>query len=156
MWKIENGGYFVYPGSPISITKREKGQRKVNIFEVGETPEEYLIDTPYFEEVVIEFDPYKDEDPLEIVKSKIDKIKPEARIILIIKGYINGKKIKMNETEVIGKIKEITSEKCIEESYEFKDIQTILEDDLFKKFIDKLGECDYPEKKKKSLQEIAI
>jgi hypothetical protein len=25
MWKIENGGYFVYPGSPISITKREMG-----------------------------------------------------------------------------------------------------------------------------------
>ena len=156
MWKIENGGYFVYPGSPISITKREKGQRKVNIFEVGETPKEYVIDTPYFEEVVIEFDPYKDEYPLVFVKLKLDKIKPEAKVILIIKGYINGKKIKMNETELIRKIKEITSERCIEESYEFKDIQTILEDDLFKKFIDKLRECDYPEIKEKALQEIAI
>jgi DNA repair protein SbcD/Mre11 len=156
MWKIENGGYFVYPGSPISITQREKGQRKVNIFEVGKPPGEYLLDTPCFEEVVIEFDPYKDENPLETVRKIIKKIKPEAKVILIIKGYINGKKINMNETELIRQIKEITSEKCIEESYEFKDIQTILEDDLFKIFIDKLGEYDYPEKKKKSLQKIAI
>ena len=32
---LENGGYFVYSGSPVSITKREVGQRKVNIFEIG-------------------------------------------------------------------------------------------------------------------------
>jgi len=29
--RLANGGYFVYPGSPLSLTKREIGQRKVNI-----------------------------------------------------------------------------------------------------------------------------
>jgi len=46
--------------------------------------------------------------------------------------------------------------KRIEERCEFKDIQTILEDDLFKKIMCKLEESDYGEEKKKSIQEIAI
>ena len=156
MWKLENGGYFVYPGSPISITKREKGMRKVNIFEVGKPPEEQLLNTPYFEEVVIEFNPYENKKPLEIVKAIINKIQPEARIILIVKGYVNSKEIEVSESEIVSQIKEVIDEKCIEERYEFKDIQTILEDDLFKKFIGKLRESDYQEEKKKSIQEIAI
>jgi len=156
MWKLENGGYFVYPGSPISITKREKGKRKVNIFDVGKPPEEQLLNTPYFEEVVIEFNPYENKKPLEIVKAIMNKIQPEARVILIIKGYINSKEIEISESEIVRQIKEIIDEKCIEERYEFKDIQTILEDDLFKKFIGKLRESDYDEEKKKSIQEIAI
>ncbi len=32
--RLENGGYFVYPGSPVSITKRETGIRKINMFEL--------------------------------------------------------------------------------------------------------------------------
>ena len=62
----------------------------------------------------------------------------------------------MSESEIVSKIKEIINEKCIEERYEFKDIQTILEDDLFKKFIGKLRESDYEEEKEKSIREIAI
>jgi DNA repair exonuclease SbcCD nuclease subunit len=81
---------------------------------------------------------------------------PEARIILIIKGYINGKEMEISESEMVSQIKEIIHEKCIEEQYEFKDIQTILEDDLFKKFKGKLSESEYDEEKKKSIQEIAI
>jgi len=56
-WKLQDGGYFVYPGSPISITKREIGRRHVNIFEVGRPPHEYPLDTPHYEEVVIELVP---------------------------------------------------------------------------------------------------
>ena len=156
MWKLENGGYFVYPGSPISITKREKGQRKVNIFEVGKPPEEQLLNTPHFEEVVIEFNPFINEKPLETVKTIIKNIHPEARAILIVKGYVNGKEIKMSESEIVSQIKEIINGKRIEGRYEFKDIQTILEDDLFKKIMCKLRESDYEEEKKKSIQEIAI
>ena len=156
MWTLENGGYFVYPGSPISITKREKGKRKVNIFEVGKPPEEQLLNTPYFEEVVIEFDPYGNKKPLEMVKAIMNKIQPEAQVILIIKGYINSKEMEISESEMVSQIKEMIDEKYIEEQYEFKDIQTILEDDLFKKFIGKLRESDYQEEKEKSIREIAI
>lgn len=157
MWKLENGGYFVYPGSPISITKREIGQRKVNLFEVGKPPREYLLDTHHFENVVIEFDPFMQENPIEIVKEHIEKVHSEASIILTIRGYINSEEAKIGETEVVKQIREITQGKSVvEEHYEFKDIHTILEDDLFKSFIEKLEQSDHNGEKKKQLRDMAI
>jgi len=157
MWKLENGGYFVYPGSPISITKREIGQRKVNIFEVGEPPKEYLLDTPHFEEVVIEFDPFVEKNPVEVVKEHLERVHSEARIILTVKGYINSGKTKMSEVELVKQIKEIIREKqVVEKHIEFKDIHTILEDDLFRNFMKKLEQTDYNEEKKKQLRNLAI
>jgi len=157
LWKLENGGYFVYPGSPISITKREIGQRKVNIFEVGKPPREYPLDTPHFEEVDIRFDPFIKKDPVEIVKEYIERFHPQARIILTIEGYINSEKIKISESELVKQIKEIIKEKPIEECHlEFRDIHTIVEDDLFKRFMEKLEQRDYNEEKKKQLRTVTI
>ena len=156
MWKLEKGGYFVYPGSPISITKREIGQRKVNIFEVGKPPKEYSLDTPHFEEVVIDFDPFVEKVPVEIVKKHLEKVHPTASIILRIKGYINSEKIKISEPELVRQIREITKGKSVEEHFEFEDIHTILEDDLFKSFMKKLEQKDYNEEKKKQLRDLAI
>jgi len=153
---LENGGYFVYPGSPISISKREIGPRKVNIFEVGKSPKEYPLNTPYFEEVVIEFDPYKNKKPLETVKASFRDLRPAARVILTIKGYINGKEIEMSESEIVKRIKEITGGKCVEEHREFRDIQTILEDDLFRRFLGKLEQTGYDDENKKQMRDIAV
>jgi DNA repair exonuclease SbcCD nuclease subunit len=158
VWKLENGGYFVYPGSPISITKRETGQRKVNIFEVGKPPKEYPLDTPHFEELIIEFDPVKDKEPVEAVEKHLENLHPKARIILTLKGFVNGKAIEMNEIELRKQLYEVVKNKCDERDfhYEIRDIQTILEDDLFKTFMDKLEQTDYEEEKKKQMRDIAI
>ncbi len=156
MWKLENGGYFVYPGSPVSITKREVGQRKVNIFEVGKPPKEYPLDTFHFEEVVIELDPFIKKNPIEIIKEHLKGVHSEASIILTIRGYINSEKIKINESELVKQIKEVIKEKSVEEHFEFRDIHTILEDDLFRSFIKKLEQTDYNEEKKKKLRDLVI
>ncbi len=155
--RLANSGYFVYPGSPLWLTTRETGQRKVNIFKVGDPPGEYLLNTPYLEEVNIIFDPLKDKNPLEIVKKHLASFPPEARIILTIKGYVNSKEIRMNESELVEEIKKIASNRCAElPKFEFKDIQVILEDELFKKLLHKLEQADYDEGKKRQMRDIAI
>jgi len=155
-WKLENGGYFVYPGSPVSITKREIGRRHVNIFEVGKPPREYPLDTSHFEDVVIEFNPFSDNKPIETVKEGLDGLHKEARVILTLKGFLNGKAIGMDEGELAEKIKKITEKRDIEERYEFKDIRVILEDDLFKRFGERLEQTRYDEEEKKQIREVAI
>jgi DNA repair exonuclease SbcCD nuclease subunit len=155
--RLAKGGYFVYPGSPLSLTKRETGQRKVNIFKLGDPPGEHLLNTPYLEEVNIIFDPFKDKIPLEIVKKHLASFPPEAKIILTIKGYVNSKEIKMHESELVEEIKKIASNRCAElPKFEFKDIQVILEDELFKKLLHKLKQADYDEGKKRQMRDIAI
>ena len=155
--RLENGGYFVYPGSPISITKRETGQRKVNIFEIGKPPKEYLLDTPHFEEVIIEFDPFKDRKPIEAVEKHFNSLHPEARIILTVEGFVNGEAIGLTEVELVKQIRKVAGTRCVEAPRcEFRDIRRILENDLFKTFIERLEETDYEEEKKKRMRDIVI
>ncbi len=155
--RLENGGYFVYPGSPISITRRETGQRKVNIFEIGKPPKEYPLDTPHFEEVIIEFDPFKDRKPIEAVEKHFNSLHPEARIILTVEGFVNGEAIGMTEVELVKQIRKVAGTRCVEAPRcEFRDIRRILENDLFKTFIERLEETDYEEEKKKRMRDIVI
>lgn len=153
---LENGGYFVYPGSPISITKREKGQRSVNLFETGKSPKQYLINTPHYEEITVELDPLADKNPAEVVEACLKEAHSNARIILIVKGFINSEKTRIKEIELAKQIKQITNERCIEERLEFRDIHMILEDDLFKSFMNKIAKLDLAADKKKQMCEIAI
>lgn len=156
--RLENGGYFVYPGSPISISRRETGLRKVNIFEVGEPPEARLLDTPYFEEEKIEFDPLRDDDPLDVVEGCIKKAHYKAKLILKIGGFINSGKIGMAESEVAERIKELVGERCAggDLQMEFKDIRWIIEDDLFKRFLEKLETAHSGQADEKQIRQIAI
>lgn len=153
---LENGGYFVYPGSPLSITKREIGQRKVNIFEVGKPPEEHPLDTPHFEEIIIELDPLTGQNPIETIIEKFGTLHREAKTILTVKGFINGKALGMSETEIAKKIEQVISHQCIEKHLEFRDIHVILEDDLFKGFLRKLEGTNYDGEQKRQLVEITI
>ena len=135
VWSLADGGYFVFPGSPISITKRETGQRKINLFEVGKSPQEYLLDTPHFEEVIIVCDPFSNKNPLETVKENFRSLHTNARVILTITGFINGEALGMNEQGLVEQITGFVRDRCAEPPhYEFKDIGTILEDDLFQGF----------------------
>lgn len=153
---LENGRYFVYSGSPVSITKREVGQRKVNIFEIGKPPKEYSLNTFHFEEIIIDLNPFEDKQPLEVIKKHLKELGPEAKVILTVRGYINSKEIQLTETDLINQIKEIGEEKCIEVQCEFRDIQLILEDDTFKVFMKKLKESNFEEQKKEQMRNIAI
>ncbi len=156
VWSLDNGGYFVYPGSPISITKKETGKRKVNLFEVGEAPKEYEIDSPYFEEIFIKLDPFSNENPLRLIKERFNGIDDNAKIILKITGYINSQKIGMTETQFANEIKNIIEEKTVEKHLEFKDVGSILDDDLFKKFLFYLDNNEDNEDRKKRLRDLAL
>ena len=158
VWQLKNGGYFVYPGSPVSITKGEVGQRKVNLFNIGEPPSEHTIDTFHFQQVSIELDPFQNDNPVEIVKRHFESLHPNAKAILTVSGYMNSDTIQVSEPDMVAQIKEVTKGKCAEEGehYQFKDISRILEDDLFKSFTNRIMAADYIEQEIQELQDIAI
>jgi DNA repair exonuclease SbcCD nuclease subunit len=156
VWDLKNRRYFVYSGSPVSITKRELGRRSVNLFEIGDMPQEYPVDTFHYEEIRIKLDPFSSEEPLSIVRKKLGEVHREAKIILNVGGYINSAEIGMTEEQLKRKIKENLGSNVIEESYTFLDIKNILEDELFKEFERKLSERGYDTGRKNELREIAI
>ncbi len=155
--KLENGGYFVYPGSPISITRGETGRRKVNIFEVGNPPKEYLLNTPHFEQVNVELDPSAGRNPLEILKERLQMVHPEARVLLTVGGYVDSETIGLSEKELAKAIRDVARISCAEEPrLEFADVHAILEDDLLRSFVSKLEQRHYDAGTKKQLLDLAI
>ena len=155
--KLENGGYFVYPGSPLSLTRRETGQRKVNIFEVGSPPKEYLLDSPHFEEIIVELDPFADENPLDRIQKRLECVHPRGKVLLSVTGYVNSERIGTTEPELAKRIKELATAKRAEElRVEFADISAILEDDLFKQFVSRVEQRNYDEEKRRRLRDLAI
>jgi exonuclease SbcD len=154
--QLKQGGYFVYPGSPVAITKREAGRRMINLFEVGKPPQEHLLDTPYFEEVVIVCDPFGGKDPLGMIEERFDALPKNARAILTVQGFINGEAMGMTEEEFVKKVKKIIRARHVEEHYEFRDIRAIVEDDLFKEFLAKLEQTAYDADTKGHMREIAV
>ena len=156
VWKPNEQSFFVYPGSPISITRRERGIRKVNLLEVGNPPLEYSLNTPHFEEVIVEFDPFTEKDVLKVINEKIKEKHPNARIELTVKGYINSLGMGKTETEIVEEIEKLVKNKNIELDYQIEDINEILEDELFLKFLKYLNRGDYNNEKMEQMRNLVI
>jgi len=150
VWSIGPSGYFVYPGSPVSVTRREVGQRKVNLFEVGEPPVEYPLDAEHFEQVNIMLSPLLDLDPLDLVRERLSDLHPMATILLTIGGYVA-----QPEDELVSQMAELLEGKPVEPSYQFRDIRDILTHPLFEVFQTKLKE-QYDQEQASQLTDIVV
>ncbi len=148
---LPNGGYFVYPGSPISISSKETGRRKVNIFEVGKPPGGREVDTPYYEEALIRLSPFDAQRPLERIEGVLDAMGPGQNVLLTVGGYFNGEKDDVNETQLTEEIRRLIRGKPVTFTPLYMDIRSVLEDDLFSMFLEKLEGRGLGEEKKAQL-----
>lgn len=151
VWTIGPSGYFVYPGSPVSVTRREVGQRKVNLFEVGEPPAEYPLDTEHFEQIEMTLNPLLDVDPLDLVRERLSEAHPMATILLTIGGYVP-----QAEDELVSQIAHLLEGKRVEPNYQFRDIRGILTHPLFEVFEKKLAEEEHDQEQASRLRDTVI
>lgn len=152
----QNGkGYFVYPGSPVPVTRRETGKRKVNIFEAGHAPEQVILDGAYYyESIVVKLDPFAEKDPVTAVKEKISRIDDTARIDLRVEGYLNSAKHGIDETGLYDFLESLKSGGRIDlVSYKAVDLNVIFEDHIYKSFILKVDSGNYPQHVKDAMKE---
>lgn len=154
---LANGGFFVYPGSPISVTKRETGKRMINLFDITTPPTEYELETPYFEKIEIDLDPFIDENPISLIEERLGRVPQNARLLLRVRGFFNGQTTSLTEEALDEKIRTIALQLGEREpEMEFRDIQVIFSDDLFIQFLKKLKSKEYDEKMKTEMRNIAI
>ncbi len=153
---LHGGGYFVYPGSPVSITKRETGRRKINLFSTGEEPGEFLLDSFHYESVRFDFDPFSRSDPFDTLKKKLDGLHPSAKLLLEVGGYIDSSRIAMSEKEVVGRIADIAGSRADRSSFFLRDSWTTIEDELFKRVREKIEQKKIGDEQKKRLLRFAL
>jgi exonuclease SbcD len=144
VYELVSGGFFVYPGSPISITRKETGRRSVNIFTVGNPPSQHKINTPYYKKLTLSIYPEDNTSPVAKIKKKIRKSPKEAKILVALTGYTEEK-----EEDFHKKIKELEDKhENLEIENKVRGIKQLAEDELFKAFNSKLEKLN-PSRKQK-------
>jgi len=157
IWQMDNGGFFVYSGSPIPIKRKETGKRKVNIFEVGKPPSPRTLDVPFYQPIDLTLDPIENENPLKEIEERVEHVDPNAIVLLTVDAYINSEKIGLSETEFAEQVKKIAKKRTTEgPKIKVRDISRILEHDLFRDFMEKLEQLNFAEEKERQLRNIAI
>ena len=131
--------YFVYSGSPVSVTRRELGQRQVNLFTVGEPPAPHYLKTSYFEKMELKLDPFQEQNPVEVITEKLSELPKNAYLLLEIEGFFNGKQLEMSEEEFHRAISKLIGKRMEIVRMEFRDIREIVEDDVFTAFMERLN-----------------
>jgi DNA repair exonuclease SbcCD nuclease subunit len=148
--------FFVYPGSPVAITRREIGVRKVNVFKIGKAPQPLELETFYNHPIKVTLNPFNKQPPLEIIAAKMNDIPPHARVLLTVNGYINSKQIGMTETQLYEAIEKLLGENGEIVEMGFRDIHDILENELFKRFCQHLDAKLLPESERQELIDLTV
>ncbi len=133
---LENGGFFIYPGSPVSVTLREIGKRKVILLNNDEI-DEIVINSYHINYIEIKLTPYL--DPIKTIENKMSNISENALNIFKIDGFFSEN----NEEELVRDIEEKIKEiypRNIKLEFRAKNIKTIYEDSIIKKVMTKLNQ----------------
>jgi DNA repair exonuclease SbcCD nuclease subunit len=153
--QIGESKYFVYPGSPVSITRRELGPRKINLFEVSKPPQPFQMDTRYYESLEIKLDPFVQLDIKNKISEGFKNLSNEARLLLKITGYFDRSKLGMTEFDLQKDIRDLVGERA-EIQFEFRDIHEVLEDGLFQTFYSKLENTNLNDSEKQRVRELTL
>lgn len=156
-YNLKNEGFFIYPGSPVAITRRETGRRAANLLDINEAPVEVALKTYHYEELNLTLDPSDCVDPLVLLEQKMSRIDSQALIKLTIRGLFNGAAFGKSEIELAEALRKIAGNRLAGVPVEsFYDVRHILEDDLFKEFKLKLEQSDCTPEIKPTVEEMVI
>jgi len=129
------GGYFVYPGSPVSVTKKEKGIRNVNLVEPGVPPQPLPLDTYHAAGIDVRLDPFDASDPIENIRTLLRDVHPKAALYLSVSGFADLARLGRTEAEFEEALRQIENEQAVAEvSRRWRDVGAILNNELFKRF----------------------
>ena len=153
---VDESKYFVYPGSPVSVTRKESGPRKVNLFEIGKPPHPRELKTPYFDSLEIILDPFEETDATQNIQEQLKNFPDHARLYVKIGGYFDRAKAGVSEEELHKSIRNWVGDRAESIQFEVRDIHEILVDDLFRTFERKLNASSLPYIEKEKIRILTI
>ncbi|NIM20298.1 MAG: DNA repair exonuclease [Candidatus Latescibacteria bacterium] len=149
-------GYFVYPGSPVSITKRETGRRSIDFFAVGDPPKAEPLDTHHFETIEVRLNPVETGNAIETIKSRISSCHEAAKVSLTISGHVDLESIGMSRKQFGNAIDTLKRPNIAQIDHEWRDVGEILQNDIYKRFADHLEKTQLSEERKTAIRDLAL
>ena len=151
-----NNGYFVYPGSPVSVTKKETGIRKVNVFKLGEPPKAEIINSFHYRDVRVFLNPFSVRDPIETIEGELQGFHPDAHVQVTVTGFVDLEMIEKTEKEFNAAIRSLLTPSVELVSSQWQNISEVRRNSLFIRFLEKLEEGDHPDGAKGDLRRLAM
>ena len=151
---VDNGKWFIYPGSPISITEREQGRRAVNLLDTSLGHKEIPLDTPYFLTIQTEVRPGKETETLKSLSAELETHREGQGIIDVeIDGFIEK-----SENEFAKLVESSLGTYNIRKiSQTYRDITKILDDPLYRMYSDELSRSqDLDGKLREEMEKMAL
>ena len=134
--KVGQNGFFVYPGSPVSVTRKELGRRKVGLIEIGKEPKPLEIDAHHYQLVEVVLNAFISEKPLDQINKKIEEVDSNGTALLRVGGSIMGSEQEFAEAinqEILNKNVELIE-------VLFRDVSKIIGHPVYALFESRLNE----------------
>jgi DNA repair exonuclease SbcCD nuclease subunit len=151
------GGYFVYPGSPVSITRKETGRRHAVVVDAGEPPRPVPLDTAHAEPVEVRVSPFDSVGPFDEIKRRLEALHPKAAAYLSVTGYADVDAMGTTEREFDEAIKRFESEPMVAEvASRWREVGAILRNEMFKRINDHLDSEDMTDEHRTTVRNMVI
>lgn len=134
---LENGGRFVYPGSPVSHSTSEEGRRKTVLIDTEEeTLSSIDLDTFYYDSYLEMVLPGEEEQTLDQIREWVDRRKDDnCELTIEVDGYIE-----MGEDEFHDLLEQAC--KPVEPQDKTRSAKPVLDHPLYQRFMDRLEEME--------------
>ncbi len=141
--KILGGGYFLYPGSPVSITTKEVGPRSTGLIEIGKAPQQISLQTAFYQPIQLTLKPTDDRSVLTELENQLTKLAPKAIGLVTVDGFFNQNQLQITEQELYQRVKTLAKQhhsQIKEQNFTVKDISSVIDSDLYQTLTEMIQE----------------
>ncbi|MGQ9855682.1 MAG: metallophosphoesterase family protein [Fervidobacterium sp.] len=147
-----SNGYFVYPGSPVSVSRKEIGKRRINVVEIGKEPKPLEIQSFHYVEKIVQLN--LEDSPKAKIESELnsDVLIDNGYVILHVSGFFDGNRFSETENSLKKWLDGLKEKFNVEIQFSAKDIGNIMKEDrLIYRIIEKLNAKDIDDAQRKSI-----
>jgi exonuclease SbcD len=133
MKSLDGKRYFIYPGSSVSHTKKEKGKRQAVLIDTDKREMTgILLDSFYYDSIQLYVKPGKEEETLEALKDWIGLHSADTcRLQVAVNGFVKTSEPEFRKAlESVGQNAEIL--------HAYRNVERVLDHPLFGRFLEKL------------------
>lgn len=144
--RMQQGGYFIYPGSPVSITTKETGPRSVALIQTQRAPQPIALATVYYELFELTVKPSADQKLISKIEKELQQLPDNARGILKITGFYDQKKLGLTEQEfktTLDKLAKKYHSHLDANNFTVKDVGSIISSGLYQTFAEHLKQTEF-------------
>ncbi|HQM15735.1 MAG TPA: metallophosphoesterase [Candidatus Woesebacteria bacterium] len=157
--RLSKGGYFLYPGSPVSITTKENTPRCIWLIVPDQPPQEIALTSFYYHQLNLNLRPDSTPHVLEEFEQQLKSLPKNAKPLIKVGGYFDQTVLKKNEVELNDTIRQLASRYHAQYSgFEFSaiNVDQVVNSSLYHQLVTQINQTIQDQSQQEALVELLI